>query len=492
MKKLCCGLAAVGLLFGAVEQVRSDFIYWCEFNGGVVQRANLDGSGKTKLVSGLSIPLFTSLDLPDGTMYWSEQGRGNIWRANLDGSGPTILVSGVSSPSGTALDIGGRQIYWAFGTFGVGGIQRANFDGSGLTTLVSGVNGPRGILLDLPGGKMYFSEGLANQEGFISRYNLDGSGRETFLRGLSLPTQMAVDVAGGKFYWADAGSSTIRRANLDGSDPEILIQRVSEIPGLALDLTDGKLYWSGFGTGMIERANLDGTGQEILLTGLNAPTGIALDLSAPVPILLTGYSTDVISDMDPSTRFAQPFDTGTFAWFEAGAVDDNGVAHTDGLPAGLTFTSVTSSGATYQIQPANASSVLQLGGGQTGTLTLMTPSAYRKLYAIASSGDGTATSVGSGNINFADGSTQAFSYNIFDWCNGPGGLHPEAVLSGPIGRADVGLSGTAFTYYQDCDFEIYETVIPIDPSHAGVAIVSIDFTAAPDAYSSNIFGVSGK
>ena len=113
MKKLCCGLAAVGLLFGAVEQVRSDFIYWCEFNGGVVQRANLDGSGKTKLVSGLSIPLFPSLDVPDGTMYWSEQGRGNIWQANLDGSGPTILVSGVSSPSGTALDIGGGQIYWA-------------------------------------------------------------------------------------------------------------------------------------------------------------------------------------------------------------------------------------------------------------------------------------------------------------------------------------------------------------------------------------------
>jgi hypothetical protein len=218
----------------------------------------------------------------------------------------------------------------------------------------------------------------------------------------------------------------------------------------------------------------------------------ALRKVLPAPVLVTGYSADVISDMDPSTRFAQPFDAGTFAWFEAGAADDNGVAHTDGLPAGLTFTSVTGSGATYQIQPANASSVLQLGAGQTGTLTLMTPGAYSTLYAIASSGDGTATSLGSGNINFADGSTQAFSYNVFDWCNGPGGLHPEAVLSGPIGRADVGPSGTAFTYNQDCDFEIFETVISIDPSHAGVAIVSIDFTAAPDAYSSNIFGVSGK
>ena len=99
---------------------------------------------------------------------------------------------------------------------------------------------------------------------------------------------------------------------------------------------------------------------------------------------------------------------------------------------------------------------------------------------------------GSGTINFADGSTLAFSYNSFDWCNGQGGLHPEAVLKGPIGRADVGPDGTAFTYSQDCDFQIYETIIPIDPSHVGVAIASIDFTAAPDAYYSSIFGVSGR
>jgi hypothetical protein len=162
------------------------------------------------------------------------------------------------------------------------------------------------------------------------------------------------------------------------------------------------------------------------------------------------------------------------------------------LPAGLTFTSATGSGATYQIQAANAASVLQLGAGQTGTLTLTTPAAFGTLYVLASSGDGTSSSVGSGNINFADGSTQAFSFNSFDWCNGQGGLHPEAVLSGPIGRANVGPNGTAFTYNQDCDFQVYETVIAIDPSHAGVAIASIDFTGAPDAFYSNIFGVSGQ
>jgi hypothetical protein len=218
----------------------------------------------------------------------------------------------------------------------------------------------------------------------------------------------------------------------------------------------------------------------------------ALQQVLPHPIAVTGYSADVISDKDPSGRFAQPFSSGTFAWFESGAVDDGGAQHNDGLPAGLCFVSATGSRATYQLQPANAKNVLQLSPGQTGTLTLTTPAAYSTLYVLASSGDGTPSSVGSGTINFADGSMQTFSYNSFDWCNGPGGLHPEAVLSGPNGRADIGPDGTAFLYNQECDFQLYETVIAIDPSQGGVAIASIDFTGAPDAFSSSIFAVSGR
>src|SRR5262249_7899867 len=155
-----------------------------------------------------------------------------------------------------------------------------------------------------------------------------------------------------------------------------------------------------------------------------------------------------------------------------------------GLPAGLSFLSATGSRARYQLQPANANNVLQISAGQTGTLTLTTPAVYGTLHILASSGDGTPSSIGSGTIHFADASTQAFSYNSFDWCNGPGGLHPEAALIGPNGRADVGVDGTAFVYNQDCDFQIYETVIAIDSSHAGIAIASIDFTGAADAFSS--------
>jgi hypothetical protein len=92
----------------------------------------------------------------------------------------------------------------------------------------------------------------------------------------------------------------------------------------------------------------------------------ALRQILPLPVLATGYSADVISDKDASARFAQPFHGGTSAWFESGAVDDNGAQHNDGLPAGLSFVSATDSRATYQIQPANAANVLQLAAARRG------------------------------------------------------------------------------------------------------------------------------
>jgi sugar lactone lactonase YvrE len=487
MKRLLCGFVVLGLFLGAVGQVRSDFIYWVDNTfPGEIQRVNSDGSGRTTLLSSLSNPADIALDVAGGKMYWTEATTGTVMQANLDGTGRQTLVTGLSAPSAIALDLAGGKMYWAdhFGS----DIRRANLDGSGQMTLLRGSSNLNGVALDLVGGKMYWS----GDDGTIRRANLDGSEQQTVVRGLARPYYLALDPADGKIYWADPNAGYIQRANLDGTGLEILVRNLVSPGGIALDLANGKVYWTDF---EIRRANLDGTGQETLVrnAGVN-PNGMALDFGAPVPqpVLVTGYSADVISDKDPSTRFAQSFGAGMFAWFEAGAVDDDGMPHNDGLPAGGTFVSATGSGTTYQLQPANAQNVLQLSAGTTGTLTLTTPAVYNTLYVLTSSGDGTPSSVGSGNIHFADGSTQAFSFNSFDWCNGGGGLHPEAVLPGPNGRADVGPNGTAFAYNQDCDFQLYETVVAIDPSHAGVAITSIDFTGAPDAVSSNIFGVSGR
>jgi sugar lactone lactonase YvrE len=212
-------LAALSLFFEAAGQTRPDFIYWCDYAGGDIRRANLDGTEQTTLAQRLNAPIGVALDLAGGQMYWADINGGDIRRANLDGSDVTTLISGLKSPNGLALDLAGGQMYWA--NFNGGDIWRANLDGSGVTTLVSGLNSPDILALDVADGKMYWTNFTLG--GDIRRANLDGSGSEILVSGLNSPDGLALDFVGGKMYWTDFGAGDIRRANLDGSGSEILV-----------------------------------------------------------------------------------------------------------------------------------------------------------------------------------------------------------------------------------------------------------------------------
>ena len=165
----------------------------------------------------------------------------------------------------------------------------------------------------------------------------------------------------------------------------------------------------------------------VLALGTVAVPQAAAQPSGWLPLQLTGYNTDVITDLNQSVRFAQLFDQGCCGWFESGAVDDGGTEHDDGIPAGSTFASMTGSGVNYLIQPAIYNNVLQVSnaadaqaGGTlpTASLTLLTPAPYSQIAIFASSGNSTGTSTGTLTVNYADGSSLSGSWNTFDWCGG--------------------------------------------------------------------------
>ncbi|MCW5550757.1 MAG: ScyD/ScyE family protein [Verrucomicrobiae bacterium] len=253
---------------------RTGYIYFSEFAGGRLNRANLDGSGKVTLVSGLSNPIGPALDLDRGRMYWGEASIATMRRANLDGTGQTTVVS---NPSGgiPAFDFAGDRMYWAVSSRG--NIWSANLDGSDQLLLISGQNDPHALVLDVAAGKMYWPEFGA---GNIRRANLDGGGITILVSGQAGPSLMDLDIAGGKMYWANQWSGDIRRANLDGTGQEILVQNQNSPAGIALDLARGRMYWTTIGSGDIRRANLDGTGQQIIIQGLSGPAFITVDLSS--------------------------------------------------------------------------------------------------------------------------------------------------------------------------------------------------------------------
>jgi hypothetical protein len=92
-------VALAGLWYFTLPSAHAGSIYWTDYDGGDIRRANLDGSGVQTLSSSLPGPAGIGLDLVHGWMYFTEYNSGNLLRANLDGTGRTLLKGGVTHPT---------------------------------------------------------------------------------------------------------------------------------------------------------------------------------------------------------------------------------------------------------------------------------------------------------------------------------------------------------------------------------------------------------
>jgi hypothetical protein len=231
MRRTRLGLVVVAVVLGSgcwVANASAD-VYWSNFNGGGIGRANLDGSDPTSVAS----PFIASADMdgPEGIavdgryIYWADYTSGEIGRANLNGSDPTTVASpfipSADANGSVAVAVDGQHIYWANAING--GIGRANLDGSDPTSVASpfipsaDTGAASGVAVD--GQHIYWT----NLIGGIGRANLDGSDPTTaaspFIPSADTNDPSGVAVDGRYIYWVNDGSGGIGRANLDGSDP---------------------------------------------------------------------------------------------------------------------------------------------------------------------------------------------------------------------------------------------------------------------------------
>ena len=159
-----------------------------------INRANYDGTGLVTLLyySGQNANGL-ALDIAGGKMYWTEGYNTNnpegIWQANLDGSGRQKIISSAVDPFGIALDLVNGKIYWGQ-TSPTNQIRRANLDGTGDVGLISVGNlSPNSIAINAAAGKLYWSS-----DGMLYRGNTDGTGAQALgINGIS-PT---LDLASG-------------------------------------------------------------------------------------------------------------------------------------------------------------------------------------------------------------------------------------------------------------------------------------------------------
>jgi hypothetical protein len=110
-------------------------VYWADYVGGAIMRANLDGSDVEAVFGGFGCANALALDLVHGVAYFSNQCNGIVYRANLDGTGSVAAIAYLYAPSSIAVDQAGGHFYVAQPQAAT--ISRANLDGTGLVTLIN-------------------------------------------------------------------------------------------------------------------------------------------------------------------------------------------------------------------------------------------------------------------------------------------------------------------------------------------------------------------
>lgn len=168
----------------------NDKVYWTtQGRPSAVRRADLDGSNVETVAtlsgSGAEVEVAPSR----GHVYWVDFEANAIQRANLDGSDVTDLITGIDDqPRGLALDLVNDRLYYTVALGSDSGVKRADLDGDGVEVLVNSTGEPTGIDLDLANGKVYWTEWAANK---FRRADLDGSDPEDLVTaGLNQPALM--------------------------------------------------------------------------------------------------------------------------------------------------------------------------------------------------------------------------------------------------------------------------------------------------------------
>ncbi|XP_028028555.1 low-density lipoprotein receptor-related protein 4-like [Bombyx mandarina] len=298
-------------------------MYWSDWGASpCIERADMDGGNRKKLIFGqMTWPNGLALDLVHNRIYWTDGGNKTIEYANLDGTGRTKLIENLPHPFG--LDLYGDEVFWT--DWDTQSIQAANKDtgakrrtlGSGVAGLMdvrvfhkertSGFNrcgknngGCSHLCLLKPGGRSCAcpigiklnkdgktcADGPINYLIFAHRVDIRVISLDVpYLIDVVLPlpplkNALGVDVdhSTGLIYWTDTGQRKIQRATRLGTHVETVIGNgLHTADGIVIDSTGRKIYWTDGGRNSIEVAELDGRNRKVLVwTGLDSPRAIAL------------------------------------------------------------------------------------------------------------------------------------------------------------------------------------------------------------------------
>ena len=192
----------------------NQLFYWCDQLRNRIQRSTLDGASVTDVITNAAStgPYFMDVDAAAGKIYWGDFGGGAIYRANLDGSARETLLTGNNNTRGVRVDPGGGMLYWINrDDKKVHRCPLSAFDGGtiplthpSVQTLYTNLDTPHGLELDIPARKLYWADtgtNLGEGEGgqAVSRGDFDGSTPLEILASGTEPWDVDLDLRCGNY-----------------------------------------------------------------------------------------------------------------------------------------------------------------------------------------------------------------------------------------------------------------------------------------------------
>ena len=268
-------------------------LYWGERSkdGGIIKRADFNGTNVEALVTLSSIPRGIVVDAVTNKMYWTNSDS-QIQTATLDGEDISTVIqleedileeTKKNCSSGNTFFLFFLPIWQTAG-------------GCSTETVRLNLTSPTDIAVNTLDGRLYWTE----FSGRIRRVNLDGTGLGTLLPEIGSP--YGITVVGDKVYWAeeiDEHSGKVQRANLNGTNIETLATVQGLPAGISVDTAAGKVYWAN-SLGGIQRTDINGGDVENVVLGITAPGDFVLVPSAQPPTPTTA-TTDATVNISPAS-----------------------------------------------------------------------------------------------------------------------------------------------------------------------------------------------
>ncbi len=272
-------------------------LYWGERskNGGIIKRANFDGTSVEVLLTLPNVPRGIAIDTVESKLYWTNSDL-QIQTSDLNGEGISTVIQleeNILEETKENCRSGGF-FFFLF----VPLILGADGGGCDIETIRTNLTSPTDITVNTVDGRVYWTE----FSGRIRRMNLDGTGLDTLVPDIGSP--YGIVVAGDKVYWAeevDERHGKIQWANFNGTNIETLATVQGLPTGISVDTAAGKVYWTNSLLGEIQRTDINGGEVEDVALGITAPGDFVLVPDPQQMPPTTAATTDATVSISPAS-----------------------------------------------------------------------------------------------------------------------------------------------------------------------------------------------